>query len=207
MKNLVALLFMCVMSLAVLTSTAQDEKKGSKGKAKTDKKETTPKKEKVEKTAKTEKKEKAEKPEKKEKVEKTVKTEKKEKPEKKEKIEKTAKVEKKEKTEKVEKTAKIDKKEKVEKPEKTTKVEKTEKITKVDKKAADKDNTIKPAPKPVKNDDGKEADVSTRKKVAGADKQVGRDEKGRTVFEGSRGGQYYINSNGNKTYLKADRKI
>ena len=156
MKNLVALLFMCFMSLAVLTSTAQDEKKGSKGKAKTDKKETTPKKEKVEKTTKTEKKEKAEKPEKKEKAD---------------------------------------------------KVDKTEKITKVDKKAADKDNTIKPAPKPVKNDDGKEADVSTRKKVAGADKQVGKDEKGRTIFEGSRGGQYYINSNGNKTYLKADRKL
>lgn len=156
MKNLVALLFMCVLSLAVLTSTAQDEKKGSKGKAK------------------TEKKEKADKPEKKEKVEKTAKTE---------------------------------KKEKVEKPEKKEKVEKTEKVTKVDKKAADKDNTIKPAPKPVKNDDGKEADATTRKKVAGADKQIGKDEKGRTIFEGSRGGQYYINSNGNKTYLKADRKL
>ena len=198
MKNLVALLFMCFMSLAVLTSTAQDEKKGSKGKAKTDKKETTPKKEKVEKTTKTEKKEKAEKPEKKEKADKTAKTEKKEKPEKKEKIEK------------VEKTTKVEKKEKTEKPEKkekADKVDKTEKITKVDKRAADKDNTIKPAPKPVKNDDGKEADVSTRKKVAGADKQVGKDEKGRTIFEGSRGGQYYINSNGNKTYLKADRKL
>ena len=31
MKNLFSLLFMCFLSLAVLTSTAQDDKKGSKG--------------------------------------------------------------------------------------------------------------------------------------------------------------------------------
>ena len=47
----------------------------------------------------------------------------------------------------------------------------------------------------------------TKKKVAGADKQIGKDEKGRTIFQGPRGGQYYINSNGNKTYLKADSKL
>ena len=95
-----------------------------------------------------------------------------------------------------------DKKEKA-----TDKKEKsTEKADKKEKKAADKDNTIKPAPKP-KNDDGKEADASTKKKVAGPDKQIGKDEKGRSIFQGSRGGQYYINSNGNKTYLKADSKL
>jgi PBCV-specific basic adaptor domain len=41
----------------------------------------------------------------------------------------------------------------------------------------------------------------------GDDKTVGTDDKGRTIYEGPRGGQYYINSNGNKTYLKADKKI
>ena len=86
-------------------------------------------------------------------------------------------------------------------------MDKKEKVDKTEKKATDKDNTIKPAPKPKPQDDGKEADQSTRKKVAGADKQVGKDEKGRTIFEGSRGGQYYINSNGNKTYLKAEKKL
>ena len=41
MKNLFSLLFMCFLSLAVFTSTAQEDKKttksGSKGKAKTEK--------------------------------------------------------------------------------------------------------------------------------------------------------------------------
>ena len=182
MKKLFSLLFMSILSLAVFNSTAQDEKKP---KAK----------------AKTEKKEKADKPEKKEKAEKKEKVEKKEKAEKKEKT--ADKAEKKEKKEKVEKIA-----DKVEKKEKKEKVEKTaDKVEKKEKKAADKDNTIKPAPAPKPQDDGKEADQTTRKKVAGADKQMGKDEKGRTIFEGSRGGQYYINSNGNKTYLKAEKKL
>ena len=182
MKKLFSLLFMSILSLAVFNSTAQDEKKP---KAK----------------AKTEKKEKADKPEKKEKAEKKEKVEKKEKAEKKEKT--ADKAEKKEKKEKVEKTT-----DKVEKKEKKEKVEKTaDKVEKKEKKAADKDNTIKPAPAPKPQDDGKEADQTTRKKVAGADKQMGKDEKGRTIFEGSRGGQYYINSNGNKTYLKAEKKL
>ena len=43
--------------------------------------------------------------------------------------------------------------------------------------------------------------------MAGPDKQIGKDEKGRSIFQGPRGGQYYINSNGNKTYLKADSKL
>ncbi|MDQ6814062.1 MAG: hypothetical protein M3040_10005 [Bacteroidota bacterium] len=28
------------------------------------------------------------------------------------------------------------------------------------------------------------------------------DAKGRTVYEGKKGGKYYINKNGNKTYIK-----
>ncbi|OYY56540.1 MAG: hypothetical protein B7Y52_03275 [Sulfurovum sp. 28-43-6] len=31
---------------------------------------------------------------------------------------------------------------------------------------------------------------------------MGKDDKGRTIYEGKRGGHYYINSNGNKTYIK-----
>ena len=35
-----------------------------------------------------------------------------------------------------------------------------------------------------------------------ADKVVGTDDKGRTIYEGPRGGRYYINKNGNKEYVK-----
>lgn len=38
--------------------------------------------------------------------------------------------------------------------------------------------------------------------AAGNDKVIGKDDKGRTIYEGKRGGHYYINSNGNKTYIK-----
>ena len=74
-------------------------------------------------------------------------------------------------------------------------------------KAADKDNTIKPEAKTKVADKVSQADNATQKKVAGADKSLGKDDKGRQIFEGPRGGQYYINSNGNKTYLKADSKL
>lgn len=37
---------------------------------------------------------------------------------------------------------------------------------------------------------------------ASGDKVVGTDDKGRTIYEGPRGGHYYINKNGNKTYVK-----
>ena len=51
------------------------------------------------------------------------------------------------------------------------------------------------------------AKSTTSKKVSNAtnklnDKSVGKDDKGRTIYEGPKGGNYYINSNGNKTYLK-----
>ncbi len=186
MKNLFSLLFMCFLSLVVLTTTAQDEKKGSKGgskgKAKTEK--PSDKADKKEKAA--DKKEKA--ADKKEKA-----------------------ADKKGKSDDAKEKA-ADKKEKAaDKKEKATdkKEKATEKVDKKEKKAADKDNTIKPAPAPKPNtkDDGKEADAATKKKVAGPDKQIGKDEKGRSIFQGPRGGQYYINSNGNKTYLKADNKL
>jgi colicin import membrane protein len=34
------------------------------------------------------------------------------------------------------------------------------------------------------------------------DRVVGTDDKGRTIYEGPRGGHYYINQNGNKEYIK-----
>ena len=34
------------------------------------------------------------------------------------------------------------------------------------------------------------------------DRVIGTDEKGRTIYEGKRGGHYYINKNGNKEYIK-----
>jgi colicin import membrane protein len=36
----------------------------------------------------------------------------------------------------------------------------------------------------------------------GNDKVFGKDAKGRTIYEGPRGGHYYINSKGNKEYIK-----
>ena len=47
-----------------------------------------------------------------------------------------------------------------------------------------------------------QANTTTQKKVAGQDKSFGKDAKGRTIYEGPRGGKYYINSNGNKTYIQ-----
>lgn len=36
----------------------------------------------------------------------------------------------------------------------------------------------------------------------GSDKVIGKDDKGHTLYEGPRGGHYYINANGHKTYVK-----
>lgn len=44
------------------------------------------------------------------------------------------------------------------------------------------------------------------KPSAGNDKVIGKDAQGRTLYEGPRGGQYYINGNGNKTYVKPDKQ-
>ena len=48
---------------------------------------------------------------------------------------------------------------------------------------------------------------STRSQVTqgtntGNDKAVGTDDKGRTIYEGPRGGHYYIDKNGHKEYIK-----
>lgn len=77
----------------------------------------------------------------------------------------------------------------------------------VDKKAKEvKSDTKKAADKLSKKDEA-EASLATRTKVAGADKSIGKDAKGRTIYVGTKGGQYYINSSGNKTYLSEDSKL
>ena len=81
---------------------------------------------------------------------------------------------------------------------------KDEKTT-LTKTAADKKSDVRaePAAKASKSTPA-QANVNTQKKVAGADKNIGKDDKGRTIYEGPRGGRYYINSNGNKSYIKKD---
>ena len=38
------------------------------------------------------------------------------------------------------------------------------------------------------------------------DKVVGRDEKGRTIYEGPRGGRYYISKTGGKVYVRKKKE-
>jgi len=38
------------------------------------------------------------------------------------------------------------------------------------------------------------------------EKELGRDEKGRMIYEGPRGGQYYYTDHGTKVYLKEENK-
>ncbi len=82
------------------------------------------------------------------------------------------------------------------KGEKKEKADKPEKVEKGTKKVADKDAPVKPEPKNTKK-----VNASTEKAAVGDDKVVGKDDKGRTIYEGPRGGRYYINSGGNKSYV------
>ncbi|MDE3124414.1 MAG: hypothetical protein KGK14_02780, partial [Bacteroidota bacterium] len=63
--------------------------------------------------------------------------------------------------------------------------------------ASDVSKSVKPASSPTKNYTKQATSAN-----AGNDKVIGKDDKGRTIYEGKRGGHYYINSNGNKTYIK-----
>lgn len=48
---------------------------------------------------------------------------------------------------------------------------------------------------------------STAKATDGSDQIIGKDAKGRTLYRGPRGGEYYINAEGNKEYIKqSDRQ-
>ena len=62
---------------------------------------------------------------------------------------------------------------------------------------------VTPAPKVVTNPNPPQK-VTPKVTPAAktADKVIGPDDKGRTIYEGPRGGRYYINKNGNKEYIK-----
>ena len=64
--------------------------------------------------------------------------------------------------------------------------------------------TVQPVvtPQPPKPQPTVQPVVSPTPNVKVADKAVGTDAKGRTIYEGSRGGKYYINQKGNKEYIK-----
>lgn len=104
---------------------------------------------------------------------------------------------------------------------KDTKKEKKEKTTSVQSKGLKNDGTpdmrlkanktkvqtttttVQPAPKvnptPTVVTTQKAATTSTTK---GADKVIETDAKGRTIYQGPKGGKYFINKNGNKEYVK-----
>lgn len=83
---------------------------------------------------------------------------------------------------------------------KTTKAKKTATTTEQKQTAAAPAATTpaKPMAKPAKSFTKPAPSTA----AAGNDKVIGKDDKGRTIYEGKRGGHYYINSNGNKTYIK-----
>lgn len=116
----------------------------------------------------------------------------------------------------------------------TTEVKKTRKVTaetkkdgtpdmryKKNKEAKEKTMVVKPA-KPVKTETKtvtvapkmekpKRLPTATtvtkttsKTKTSSTDKAIGKDAKGRTIYEGPRGGHYVITSNGNKEYISKD---
>lgn len=58
---------------------------------------------------------------------------------------------------------------------------------------------VKNSAKPVKVNKSRVVRTST---VKTADKVISTDAKGRSIYQGSRGGKYYIDKNGNKEYIK-----
>ena len=58
-------------------------------------------------------------------------------------------------------------------------------------------------PKPIQQVQPKvQTQVSKTTSVKTADAVIGTDAKGRTLYQGPKGGKYYINKNGNKEYVK-----
>ncbi len=48
----------------------------------------------------------------------------------------------------------------------------------------------------------KKEEKKEEKKPETTDKAVGKDEKGRTIYQGPKGGKYYLTASGNKVYVK-----
>ena len=61
----------------------------------------------------------------------------------------------------------------------------------------------KPSPK-TETEKTRQPVTDVAQQEASADKIVGTDAQGRIIYESPRGGQYYINANGNKSYIKKD---
>src|SRR6185312_14015824 len=63
--------------------------------------------------------------------------------------------------------------------------------------------TVQPKAKSVQQVQPKgQTQVSKTTSVKTADVVIGTDAKGRTLYQGPKGGKYYINKNGNKEYVK-----
>lgn len=58
---------------------------------------------------------------------------------------------------------------------------------------------VQPRVQPQVTQQRTQVSTSTTKRV---DQAIGTDAKGRTIYQGPRGGKYYINKNGNKEYVK-----
>jgi colicin import membrane protein len=58
----------------------------------------------------------------------------------------------------------------------------------------------------AKGDGEYKADKPARHAKSADEKELGRDDKGRTIYEGPRGGQYYYTDHGTKVYLKEEDK-
>lgn len=95
---------------------------------------------------------------------------------------------------------KADKKDKKEAKKESKKEEKADK--KADKK---EDKKSKKEEKAEKKAEKKEAKAVSHNKAAD-EKELGKDDKGRMIYEGPRGGQYYYTDHNTKVYLKKDDK-
>jgi colicin import membrane protein len=63
--------------------------------------------------------------------------------------------------------------------------------------------TVQPKATPVQQVQPKvQTQVAKTTSVKTADAAIGTDAKGRTLYQGPKGGKYYINKNGNKEYVK-----
>ena len=68
--------------------------------------------------------------------------------------------------------------------------------------APPKPAAVVPNPNPPKQVVPKVTPPQPAPAVKTTDKVISTDDKGRTIYEGPRGGHYYINKNGNKEYIK-----
>lgn len=71
-------------------------------------------------------------------------------------------------------------------------------------KKATKSNSHKPSHKKHHKATKRVSHKAPVQHTVGEDRVIGKRPDGREIFEGPRGGQYYVNENGNKVYIKRD---